>query len=149
MIVRSVTLRIETRDPLQFINITRKVIDFVGRSKIREGVVLVFSEHTTARVVVQEDEPELIKDMTELLREIVSDEKNYRHDDYNVRTVNLSPDERKNGSSHCRALFLPSSVTIPIRDWEMKLGKWQSIFFVELDGPRVRNLTIQVMGVGG
>ena len=60
----------------------------------------------------------------------------YRHDDPAVRTVNLTADERPNGHAHCRALLLPTSVCLNIVDGRLQLGRWQRVFFVELDGPR-------------
>jgi secondary thiamine-phosphate synthase enzyme len=60
--------------------------------------------------------------------------------------VNLSPDERSNGHAHCRALLLGVSATLNIVDGRLLLGRWQRVFFVELDGPRERAISAVVLG---
>ena len=69
----------------------------------------------------------------------------YRHDSL-ARHVNRTPDERINGHSHCRALLLPTSVCLNVADGVLQLGRWQRVFFVELDGPRERELSVLITG---
>ena len=71
----------------------------------------------------------------------------YQHDDLSIRTVNLEPNERPNGQSHCQRLLIGASESIPIVDGVVQLGKWQRIFFVELDGARPRTMQLQLLGV--
>ena len=63
-----------------------------------------------------------------------------------VRTVNLAPDERANGYAHCRALLLPTSALLNVAEGRLQLGRWQRVFLVELDGPRVREVSVPVSG---
>ena len=56
-------------------------------------------------------------------------------------------DEAPNGHAHCRHLFLGASEAIPIVDGRAALGRWQRVFLVELDGPRTRDVLVQVLGV--
>jgi secondary thiamine-phosphate synthase enzyme len=70
----------------------------------------------------------------------------YRHNDFTVRTVNMTEDECANAHAHCRQLLMAASETIPIVDGEMCLGTWQRIFLVELDHPRERSVIVQVLG---
>jgi thiamine phosphate synthase YjbQ (UPF0047 family) len=63
-----------------------------------------------------------------------------------VRTVNLAPGERPNGYAHCRALMLSPSALLNLADGRLQLGCWQRVFLVELDGPRVREVSVLVLG---
>ena len=70
----------------------------------------------------------------------------YYHDDFTVRTANLTDSERPNGHAHCRALLLPTSLCLNVTSHRLCLGRWQRVFFVELDGPRERELSVMVFG---
>jgi secondary thiamine-phosphate synthase enzyme len=63
-----------------------------------------------------------------------------------LRTVNLTEQERANGHAHCRALLLPSSASLNVSRGRLVLGQWQRVFFVELDGPREREVSLLVYG---
>ena len=132
--------------PTQFIDVTDHIEALVRESGIEDGVAVAFSAHTTAGVAINEAEPLLLEDMKRLLERFASREDDYQHDDLSIRTVNLEPNERANGHAHCQRLFVGASETIPLVDGELQMGKWQRVFFVELDGPRPRNLIVQVMG---
>ncbi|MFC3958764.1 secondary thiamine-phosphate synthase enzyme YjbQ [Halovivax cerinus] len=94
------------------------------------GVCTVFVEHTTAALVVQEDEPRLRRDIVSFVRDAVPDE-GHAHDELDG-----------NADSHLRATVLGPSVTVPVRDGELAFGTWQSILLVECDGPRTRTVTV-------
>jgi secondary thiamine-phosphate synthase enzyme len=70
----------------------------------------------------------------------------YRHNDFSIRTENMNEDECPNGHSHCQHLLLSASETVPICDGRVLLGRWQSVFLIELDRPREREVIIQVVG---
>jgi secondary thiamine-phosphate synthase enzyme len=65
-----------------------------------------------------------------------------------VRRVNLSPGERANGHAHCHALLLGCSASLNVADGQLQLGRWQRVFFVELDGPRTREISVLALGDG-
>lgn len=139
-------LSIATERHLQFVDITDRVAHTVAESGIRDGFAVVFSRHTTAGIRINEHEPLLLEDMARLLERMVPQEGDYSHDDFSVRTVNLTENERVNGHSHCRSLLLGASETVPLVAGRLLLGRWQRIFLVELDGPNQRELVIQVVG---
>ena len=112
----------------------------IERSGITDGQVLVYSRHTTAAVRVQEAEPLLLEDMTACLERLAPSEIPYRHNDFRVRTVNMTEDERPNGHAHCRHLFLGASETVPVVSGRLALGRWQRVFLIELDHPRRREV---------
>jgi secondary thiamine-phosphate synthase enzyme len=144
VIHRRVSLHSEA--PTQFIDVTDDLEALVRESGILNGIAVAYSAHTTAGVAINEAEPLLLEDMTRLLERFASRDDAYRHDDLSIRTVNLEPNERANGHAHCQRLFIGASESIPIVDGRLQMGKWQRIFFVELDGPRPRQLTVQLMG---
>jgi secondary thiamine-phosphate synthase enzyme len=141
-------LVVETREPIQFLDITDEVASFVRTAGLREGVVTVFSRHTTAAVCIQEDEPLLLEDLREFLERAAPAGAHYRHNDFRVRTVHMHDDESPNGHAHCLQLMLGTSETIPVLDGELLLGTWQRVFLVELDGPRAsREVILQAQGI--
>jgi secondary thiamine-phosphate synthase enzyme len=133
----------------QFLDITDDVRDVVSRSEVQTGMALVYSPHTTCAVIVNERESGFIQDFNALIEELVPHQGSYRHDDMDARTENLEDDDHEfpNGHAHCRnALLGSASETIPISNGELLLGKWQRVFFLELDRARDRKVLIQVMG---
>lgn len=133
----------------QFIDVTDDVTYAVDRSHVTQGMALVYSPHTTCAVLVNERESGFIEDFDELLESLVPKDQGYRHDDLARRTENLEddPHEIPNGHAHCRqALLGSSSETIPIVDGRLLLGRWQRVFFLELDRARDRKVLIEVMG---
>lgn len=138
---------VQSDQPTEFVDVTDHVLGIVRDSRVGDGVAVVYVQHTTAGVALNEYEPLLMGDMLARLERFASHEDEYRHDDMSVRTVNLEPNERRNGHAHCQRLLVAGSESIPIVDGKLQLGTWQRIFFVELDGPRPRSLTVQVLGV--
>ncbi len=139
-------VRVDTERQLEFVDVTDHVVCAVGDSGVRDGFAVVFSRHTTAGIRINEHEPLLLEDMARLLEHLAPTGAGYGHDDFAVRTVNLTEDERVNGHSHCRSLLLGASETVPISAGRLLLGRWQRIFLVELDGSAKRELIIQVVG---
>ena len=139
-------LTFETTQAPQFVDITQEVIEFVGGSGIGNGCVVVYCKHTTAAIKINENEPLLLRDMETFLDRVASASGYYRHNDFNLRTVNMDEDECPNGHAHCQHLLMSTSETIPIIDGELQLGRWQRVFLVELDRPRSREVIFQVLG---
>lgn len=139
---------IDTGPAPDFVDITDAVTEAVQRSGVRNGQVLVFSRHTTAAVRVQEAEPLLLQDIIDCLERLIPRDLEYRHNDFRIRTVNMTDDESPNGHAHCRHLFLGASETVPVVDGQLALGRWQRIFLIELDHPRRREVHLQVFGLG-
>jgi secondary thiamine-phosphate synthase enzyme len=133
-------IEFETVEPIQILDMTGQVRDWLKATGVRDGLLTVTSPHTTARVNVNEREPQLQKDMVTYLKRLVPSDGDWLH---NLVTV----DGRDNAHSHILGLLMNSSESIPVSGGEMILGGWQSIFFIELDGPRERRgLELQIMG---
>ena len=137
---------LSTRAP-EFIDLTDRVEEIIARSTVTDGLAVVFSRHTTAAITLNEMEPLLLDDMAEFLDRLAPRGHGYRHNDFSVRTVNMTPDESPNGHAHCLQLALGASQTIPIRDGRLMLGQWQRVFMVELDHARHREAVVQAFGL--
>ena len=130
----------------QFIDITNWVSECVAESKVINGFAVVYSKHTTAAVKINENEPLLLEDMSKFLEKFSPRNGGYQHNDFSIRTVNMSPDESPNGHAHLQHLLLGTSETVPVIDGTMQFGRYQSVFLVELDGPREREVMVQIVG---
>jgi secondary thiamine-phosphate synthase enzyme len=137
----SLQISLQTDRAHQFVDLTDEVQRAVGRSGFSNGFAVITSQHTTASIVVNEHEPELLKDLDAFLDSIAPESRAYAHN-----AVACLPGERPNGHSHCQALFLPSSATIPIVNGNLVIGRWQRVFLIELDHARSRNVTLSVVG---
>jgi secondary thiamine-phosphate synthase enzyme len=146
MVAKSYCLNLDTEKAPQFIDITDWVSSCVAKSKVANGFVVVYSKHTTAAIKINENEPLLLKDMEVFLEKLSPRDGGYQHNDFSIRTVNMTPDEFPNGHAHLQHLLLGTSETIPIIDGNMQFGSYQSVFFIELDHPRSREVMLQVVG---
>lgn len=143
--ITSHRIAIETDRPTHFVDLTSLVQDQIEVSGLRTGQVHLQSMHTTLGLTVNENEPLLLADLEALLKRLVPGDATYLHDDFALRT-NIPFDEPVNGHAHARHLLLHPSLTILVEDGALLLGKWQSVFAVELDGPRAREVAIQLAG---
>ncbi len=128
-----------------FIDITDDVSRIVHASGIRNGFAQIYSQHTTAAIRINENEPLLIADFKRLLDRLSPGDGSYDHDQLE-RRIGIGPDEPRNGHAHCQHLLLSSSESVPVIEGELQLGKWQRVFLVELDSPRQRQITVEVVG---
>lgn len=117
------------------IDITADVEEAVRKSGIENGICILSTRHTTASIIINENESGLRKDILALLNRLVPDGAGYLHN----RTDN-------NADAHLKALLLGSSEALPITDGKLELGTWQSVFFAEMDGPRERVVNITLLG---
>lgn len=145
MTIKKEKIELQTEKQIEFINVTEQVDDFVEKSGVKNGQVLVFAPHTTASIVVNHDEPMLLQDLMRILFKFAPIDERYSHDMFEL-TKGKKSDGRSNAHSHCKNVILGCSVTVPLENGQMQLGEKQNIFFVELDGARKRDFVVQVMG---
>jgi len=146
MKIRQKKIEIKSTTQIEFIDITAKIEEAIAEVGIREGQVLVYSPHTTASIVVNHNEPMLIQDFMRVLYRLVPVSDRYSHDLFELNRANTS-DGRSNGHSHCKAMLLGASQTLPIEKGHIILTEKQSIFFVEMDGARKRKVVVQIIGL--
>lgn len=144
--IYSDTIRLQTDLSTRFIDLTDWIVGSLDRSGVQQGIALVQALHTTAAVVINENEPLLLDDFEAMLERLVPVDAAYAHDDPDRRRANRLPVERPNGRAHARALLLGASKSLNVQGGRLALGRWQSIFLVELDGPRERSIVLTVMG---
>ena len=133
MTVKTHSLKLDTNRNFEIIDITSKINDLID---VENGIISVFSKHSTSAIAVNENEPGLLIDLEDALDNIITDKHSYYHD----RIDN-------NARSHLKSFLLSSGECLPIRNGRLDLGTWQSVFFIELDGPRNgRTITLTIMG---
>lgn len=137
---------IQSKTQVEFIDITDKVQEVIEASGIREGQVLVYAPHTTMGITVNYNEPMLLQDFMRILYKLVPVDDQYSHDLFELRRSKLS-DGRSNGHSHCKSLILGISETIPVEKGKLLITARQSVFAVDFDGARKRDIVVQVVGL--
>ena len=145
--IKGRTIEIQTKGLFDFVDITQQVKDFIKKSKIKNGLINIQILHTSAALIVNENEPFLIEDFKKNLEKTAPQETEHQHDDLSKRTVNVCPDECINGHSHCKAIHLLVNATLNLIGGELQLGQWQRIFIVELDRAKERKVQLQILGV--
>jgi len=138
-------LRFESSRATEFVDLTKRLRDEVQKSGLRNGRIHMQSLHTTVGFAINENEPLLLRDFQNLLERLAPGDVGYEHDDF-ARRYEIAVDESVNGHAHCRQLLLTGFATLLVEDGNLVLGRWQSVFAVELDGPRHRELAIQLDG---
>ena len=141
----TLALHFDTEETNQFCDFTEKIQKLVSGSKIAHGSVTLSTPHTTTAIIINESETGYINDFKRKLEEIVPSDSYFEHDDWELRTENMQEDENVNGRSHVRGSIIGStSVSLPVVDGEIILGRWQRLFFIELDCGRSRRLFAQI-----
>jgi len=126
-------MNIQTTSHTQLIDITASLNQEIADTGIDTGVCMVYSPHTTTAIIINENEPGLKEDILKLINVIVPQD-GYAHD----RIDN-------NARSHLQAVILGTNISIPVENGRLALGTWQSVFLVELDGPRRRRFTVRTI----
>ena len=135
----SFTLSSEERTEVS--DITKLVRDAVQQFPVSAGIALINTMHTTCALFINEFQSALIDDLKGLIERLVPERAGYRHDD-----PRYSDCERGNAHAHLRAALLGRSIAVGVNNGELTLGRFQSVIFAELDGPRKREITVQIIG---
>ncbi|MBU0586748.1 secondary thiamine-phosphate synthase enzyme YjbQ [Candidatus Micrarchaeota archaeon] len=128
-------LEFNTKERVEFLNITDKVQKVINESKIKEGIVLVNPMHITSAVIVNDNEQGLISDFKRVLEKLVPYNSQYAH--------NVGED---NAASHIWRQLIGHQVVMPITNGRLDLGTWEQIFYCEFDGQRRKRVLIKVIG---
>jgi secondary thiamine-phosphate synthase enzyme len=129
-----ILLGIKTEKPVQVVDITRQVNEAVKESGVLEGLCLVYTLHTTTGIVINEAESGLVQDLLQRMASLAPPGDGYLHDRID-----------DNAHAHLQAVLLGNSQTIPIEDGCLVMGTWQRVLFIELDGPRRRNVFLKIV----
>lgn len=140
------TIQVKSSSQIEFIDVTERVGVVISDSGIREGQVLIYSPHTTVSILINHNESMLLHDFMRTLYKLVPVSDRYSHDLFELNRAQSS-DGRSNGHSHVKAMLLSTSETVPLEKGQMILSATQSIFVVEMDGARSRDIIVQVIGL--
>jgi secondary thiamine-phosphate synthase enzyme len=129
--MKETTFRLRTSEREQIVLITREVETALGGLGSSEGICTVIVPHTTCAISVNENaDPEVPSDLVKALRAMIPDVK-FRHGE-------------GNSDAHLLSMLIGSSLSWPFREGKLLLGRWQGVYFVELDGPRERRVNVYV-----
>ena len=126
----------QTKKRRELVRITDDVEQHVGKSGIREGMVLVSAMHITAGVFVNDNEPGLFEDIWEWLQKLAPDGPDYRHHQTG----------EDNADAHLKSLLVHHQVIVPITGGKLDLGTWQQVFYAEFDGQRKKRVILKAIG---
>jgi secondary thiamine-phosphate synthase enzyme len=129
------TLSIQTRQRNELVDITERVSEVLRRKGVQQGMCVVYCPHTTAAVTINENaDPDVVHDMLLWLdRNIPQQQAGFRH-------------AEGNSDSHIKSSLVGASVTLLVDKGELVLGRWQGVYFCEFDGPRNRQVFVQILG---
>src|SRR5215467_4546278 len=139
-------LIVDTHKPVEFVDLTPLLARAVSQAGLIAGIAMVQTRHTTTGLLINENEPLLLTDLQAFFARMAIARGGYAHDDFRRRTVNLVPNERRNGHAHCCAALLRTSECVSVVDGALDLGRWQRVFLVEFDGGQRRELSVTMIG---
>lgn len=122
---------IRSKSRIEFIDITPMIQDVLKDSGVKNGICYLYVPHTTAGITINEGaDPTVQRDIQNILNKIAPHEMNYFH-------------KEGNADAHIKSTLVGTSVNVIIDDGRLLLGRWQSIFFCEFDGPRQRKVAVK------
>jgi secondary thiamine-phosphate synthase enzyme len=142
LVIHGENLVIDTHERIELVDLTDRVMQYVRQFQIREGLLTLWSMHTTCALFINESQAALLTDIKKFLEDIVARDRYYMHND-----PQHSDCDRMNADAHLRATLLGHSLTLQVSGGEVVLGHWQRILMAELDGPRARTVRAQVWGL--
>ena len=150
-IVARRVIHIDTERLFHVTDVTEDCHELVRDSGVKEGMLQVFTQHTTCAVKINERETCFLEDLRLFMEALVPQHAYYRHDDFEIRDpatlAGTVEEEPINGHAHIKQMLLGSaSETVPVADGSLRLGTWQRVMFIELDQARPRRIQLQVQG---
>ena len=133
MAATETSFQISTHKRCEMIDITDKIQSFIAKGGIKDGQVLVFCPHTTAAITINENaDPSVVDDILLTLEELIPQHRRgYRHSE-------------GNSDAHVKSSLVGTSETLIVKNGSLVLGTWQGIYFCEFDGPRTRQVQVQI-----
>lgn len=136
MRIHSDYITLQTKEKREFLNITPNVKAAVDKSGIRDGIVLVCSLHGNSALFVNDEEPGLLRDITEWADRLAPLGPDYHY----------SPRSESNAGAHLQSLLLNHQAFVSLADGKLELGPWQNVIYAELDGQRPKRILIKILG---
>ena len=139
------TLELPTGAAFRCHDITASLQQLVEQAGLSDGLLLAAGQHTTTALVVNENEQRLLADIEAFFLQLAPPERPWLHNDLHLRP-GIPPDEPRNAHSHLIALMLGNHLSLPVHEGRLGLGRYQAVLLVELDGPRSREVLVQLHG---
>jgi len=128
-----IKLTIRTQKRIDSLDITKKLEEIIKKEKVKEGILFIFNPHTTAALLINEGfDNSVLEDLNNKLNELIPKNGNYLH-------------LEGNSDAHIKSSLIGNQLFVFIEDYELKLGTWQKIFFLEFDGPRNREIRVKII----
>lgn len=129
-------LTISTTKKQQIVDITAQIKDVIAKTRVKEGICVVYALHTTAGLIINEGaDPNIGEDILNSLSNMVPNRADYKHDAID-----------NNAAAHIKTALIGNTLSLVIHDKAPVLGEWQAILFYELDGPRERKVLVELVG---
>jgi len=133
---------VKSKKSTELIRITDEIRKTVQMTNLKNGIVNVFTLHTTTGITINEDDTKLEDDIARFMVKLVPEDDSYAHHRFFRKDGRMAV----NAYSHIRASLLGANVTIPLQDGTLVLGSRQNIYLVDLDGPQLRGFVVQILG---
>ena len=130
--------KIESNKKMELINITEKVVNLVNNNTLSDGICIVYIPHTTAAIIINENEEGLLSDIENFVGSLADNNKEWKHNKVD-----------NNAAAHLANIAIGCEKIIPIQNGKLMLGRWQNIFFMELDGPKKREIYVEYIECKG
>ena len=138
-------LRLDTAGSFRCHDLTPQLEGLISAEGVSEGLLVAVGQHTTTALVLNENEERLLADIEAFFLELAPPLRPWKHNDLELRP-GIPADEPRNAHAHLIALMLGNQLSLPVLDGRLGLGRWQSVLLVELDGPRRREVLVQLWG---
>jgi len=123
---------VKTHSKVEMVDVTSEVARVVQKSRLKDGLCVVFIPHTTAGITINENaDPSVCRDVIKELNKVIPFDDNYAHSEGNA-------------ASHIKSSIMGSSVSIIVEGGQLRLGTWQGIYLCEFDGPRRREVWVKI-----
>ena len=129
-------IEIETSKRFDFVNIEQNIREILKESQIKQGMLLLLCSHTTAGLILNEDDSTIHRDFEKIAKILVPGNLNYEH----------VSEGKINAMAHQLSMIFGNSLTLVVRQGNLFLGTWQSIFFVEFLEARKREVAVLILG---
>ncbi len=128
------TIKVQSKQREEMIEITSQVENALRESGAKEGVCVLFTQHTTCGLTINENaDPDVKSDILLFLKNLIPQYyEGFKHFEHN-------------SDAHIKSSFVGSSVTVPFENGKLLLGRWQGIYLCEFDGARERKILIQIL----
>ncbi|MDD4955912.1 MAG: secondary thiamine-phosphate synthase enzyme YjbQ [Candidatus Omnitrophica bacterium] len=129
-------LTFNTKETIEFVNVTEMIEKIVSESKVKEGLCLVSAMHITASVFINDEEEGLKNDFKKWLEEFAPSGKKYLH--------NLTGED--NAHAHLKRTIMGREVVLAITAGRLDFGPWEQVFYGEFDGRRPKKVLVKILG---